>query len=372
MKINLCSVGLLAACLGSSALLSAQVTPGASNNAEAQGDVGKFSNFDQLMNKQTGSMHFFGKVANSAGKLPWDAIPVLVTCDGKTRFNTVTDPKGSFDIAAPARSSEVVSTKKDPAHAGPSELVGCTVSATVDGFKSSTITIANRSLEDDPSIGTITLRPDERAMSSIASGTTASAPPDALKEFDKARTDDQDKHPDGARKHLQKAVSIYPNFAEAWYHLGKLEEADKPEDALSAYQKAATADPAFILPYERIAALSALQKKWPDVLDATKKALKLNSTGTPQIWYFDAVGKFNSGESTEALTSAETSLAMDPSHLAQNTEQLLAVILASRGDYPNALNHLRHCLTYISAGPNADLVRQQVAQLEKVTGQASK
>ena len=216
------------------------------------------------------------------------------------------------------------------------------------------------------------LHPDEHAVGSITSGTTASAPPDALKEFDKARADDMDKHPDGAKKHLQKAVSIDANFAEAWYHLGKLEEADKPQDALPAFEKASAADPAFILPYEHIAALSAMQKKWPDVLDATGKALKLNPTGTPQIWYYDAVGNLNSGEAGKAETSAETSLAMDPSHLAPNTEQLLAVILASRGAYPDALNHLRHCLTYMPPGLNADLIKQQVAQLEKVTGQTSK
>ncbi len=372
MKINLFITGFFAVRLGSFTVVQAQVTPGSSNNAEAEGDVGKYSNFGTLLNKQTGSMHFFGKVASATGKLPWDAIPVVVTCGCKPKFNTVADPKGSFDIAAPARSSEVLTAKKDPEHAGPSELVGCTASATVEGFKSSTITIANRSLEDDPSIGTIMLHPDEHAMSSITSATMAAAPPDAMKEFDKARADDLDKHADGARKHLQKAVSLDANFAEAWYHLGKLEEADKPADALTAYQKAVAADPAYILPYERIAALSANQKKWPDVVDATTKALKLNPTGTPQIWYYDAVGSLNSGDAAKAETSAETSLAMDPSHVAPNTEQLLAVIQANRGDLSDALNHLRHCLTYMPVGPNADVIKQQVAQLEKATGQPSK
>ena len=51
---------------------------------------------------------------------------------------------------------------------------------------------------------------------------------------------------------------------------------------------------------------------------------------------------------------------------------LLAVILASRGEYAGALDHLRHCLTYMPPGPNADLIRQQVAQLEKVVPQQAK
>jgi hypothetical protein len=63
---------------------------------------------------------------------------------------------------------------------------------------------------------------------------------------------------------------------------------------------------------------------------------------------------------------------MDPSHVAPNTEQLLAVILASHGDYAGALTHLRSCLTYTPAGPNADLMKQQVAQLEKMAPAATK
>ena len=62
--------------------------------------------------------------------------------------------------------------------------------------------------------------------------------------------------------------------------------------------------------------------------------------------------------------SATKALAMDPLHTAPNTEQLLAVILAGKGDYAGALQHLRNCLTYVPAGPNADLIKQQIAQLE--------
>jgi tetratricopeptide (TPR) repeat protein len=94
--------------------------------------------------------------------------------------------------------------------------------------------------------------------------------------------------------------------------------------------------------------------------------LRLNAAGTPEIWYFNAVGDFNLGNHTQAEASAENSLAMDPGHRAPNTEQLLAVILASRGDYTGALRHLQSCLTYMPPGPNADMVKQQVVQLEKV------
>jgi hypothetical protein len=61
-----------------------------------------------------------------------------------------------------------------------------------------------------------------------------------------------------------------------------------------------------------------------------------------------------------------TSLSLDPGHVAApKTEQLLAVILAGRGEYKGALDHLRNCLTYAVPGPEADLIKKQVAQLEK-------
>jgi tetratricopeptide (TPR) repeat protein len=376
MKIKLLIAGILSAWWVCWAALQAQQqSPSSmvnSGGAEATSAVGKYANMDQLMNKQTGSMQFFGKVAMAAGKLPWDPIPVVVTCDGKSRYNTVADPKGGFYIQAPARSSEVISQKKDPNHAQPSELVGCSVSALVEGFASTRVTIANRTLEDDPSIGTIMLTPDERAAGSSVSLTTESASADALKEFDKAHNDDLDKHFDSARHHLQKAVSIDPKFAEAWYHLGQLEEKDNAQDALAAYEKSAAADPNYIPPYEPIAELSALQKNWQAVRDATNQALKLNPAGSPQIWYFNAVGNLNLGNRSQAETSAETSLSMDPSHRAPNTEQLLAVILAGRGEYAGALEHLRHCLTYMPPGPNVDMVKQQIAQLEKVVPPTAK
>lgn len=375
MKIQLLVAGILTVSCVSWTGIQAQANASSmanSGGAEAASDVGKYANFNQVLNKQTGSMRFYGKVQMAGGKMPWDPIPIVVTCAGKARYNTLADPKGGFDIVAPGRNSEVISQAKDPAHAAPSELIGCNVNAVVQGYTSTPLVIANRTLEDDPSLGTITLKRDEHATGSITSPTTDSASPEAQKEFEKARGDMAGGHAASARHHLQKAVSLDPQFAEAWYHLGKLEESENPQDALSAYQKAAAADPQYLPPYERIAAISASQKNWQAAVDATNHALKLDPAGTPQIWYFNAVGNYNAGDRTQAETSAETSLAMDPSHLAPNTEQLLAVIMAGRGEYAGALQHLRHCLTYMPPGPNVELVKQQVAQLEKVVPQEAK
>jgi len=337
------------------------------NGPELISGVGADANFSQTMNQQVGSMRFVGKVIGSGSKLPWDPIPVVVVCNGKTRLNVLADKKGEFDIEPTPRESEAVESKRDPEHMDPSQLVGCKVSAVLEGFKSTVLTIPNSSIMDDSDIGSIILRPDERATGSSMSGTTLSAPPDALKEFEAARADKFNRNLGGARRHLQKAVGIDPQFAEAWYQLGKVEEADKPQEALNAYQKSVAADKEYTPPYERIAALAAMAGKWQDVADAANHALQLNPKGTPQIWYFRALGNYNAGDTELAETAALTSLSLDPSHRsAPKTEQLLAVILARRGKYDAALQHLRSCLAYTAPGPEAELVKQQVAQLEKV------
>lgn len=333
---------------------------------EATSGVGKYANFDQLQSKQRGGISFQGKVVVDGGALPWDPIPVTVTCDGKARYSTQADSKGAFVIQGAKQSSEVISQVQDPSQTPASRLIGCQVHATLSGYRSSVITIANLNIMDNPDVGTITLHADERATGTAVSATTASASKDAMKKFESARAKYVDGNHDGAQHDLEKAVQIDPKFAEAWYQLGKLQQPKNPQSALVSYQKAVAADPQFVSPYEPIAELAAQQKNWQQVVDATTQSLKLDPEGSPQIWYLDAVGNLNTGKKDVAEASAEKSLAMDPQHLAPNDEQLLAVILAGHGDYVGALAHLRNCLTYTPPGPNADLMKQQIAQLEKV------
>ena len=355
--------------LALSVIASAQTKGGgaapSNRNAEETSGVGKYSNFDQTMAHQHGGVYFIGRVAVDNGVLPWDPIPVLVTCNGTPRYNTQTDSKGAFTIQGASPSSEVAPQATDSKSSSASQLIGCQVQANLAGFQSSIVTINNGNIMDNPDVGTITLHLNEHAAGYGVSPTTASAPADAMKKFDKARSESMNKNLDGAQHDLEKAVQIDPKFAEAWYQLGKLQARTKPQDALASYEKAVAADPQFVPPYEPIAELAAQQKKWQEVADAADHYLKLDPQGTPQIWYYSALGNFNLGKSDVAEESAKKSLAMDPQHLAPNTEQLLAVILASRGELAAALEHLRNSLTYTPAGQNADLIKQQIAQLEK-------
>jgi tetratricopeptide (TPR) repeat protein len=350
----------------------AAAAAGAANKAqgaEVTTNSGQQANYAIVESHQRGGIGFTGKVVVQDAMFPWDPIPVIVTCDGVVRARTNADAKGNFTlgsagIADPMHSeigAEPGSSKKTSA----SQLIGCDAQGSMAGFKSTTVHIANLNIMDNPDIGTITMRPDNSAAGSATSATTTTASAEALKRFNKARAEYQTNNIDGAQRDLEKAVQIDPKFADAWYQLGKLQQAKNNPDALGSYQKAVADDPRFVSPYEHIAEEAAMQKKWQDVVNATDAELKLDPEGSPQVWYFNALGNLNMGKPDTAEASARKALAMDPQHTAPNTEQLLAVILAGKGELGEALKHLQNSLTYVKPGPNADMIKQQIAQLEK-------
>jgi tetratricopeptide (TPR) repeat protein len=303
-----------------------------------------------------------GSVDVSGGAVPWEPITVSVICDGKTKYTTNTDAKGLFAIVS-SEDRGPNTVKADPKPVA-GQFVGCNVQAALTGFNSSTLPISERYVLDTTNIGTIHMTREENSGGSVVSSTTASAPKDAAKSFEKARAAYLENKPDKAEKELQKAVQVYPQFAEAWYEMGRLQEAKNPAEAYNSYSKASAADPKFVPPHEHLAIMAGAQQKWQEVLDETKRSLELDPRGNIQVWYYNALGNFQMKNADEAEKSANKSLSMDPLHQQPNTEQLLAVILASKQDYAGALEHLKNCLTYFPPGPNLDLVKQQIAQIE--------
>jgi tetratricopeptide (TPR) repeat protein len=344
--------------------IAAIAQTGSGKTPETSTDIGKSAKWDNLNHQGHSGDYLIGNVVVVGGVLPWDPVPITVTCDGKIRSTADADPKGNFEIAAAAATPTlgIEGSKTKPV----TEFVGCTVAAVLPGFDSTSITIANRTIADSTDIGTIKLTREEGAAGGAVSVTTASAPKEATKVFEKARSEWQDQKPDRAQHDLEKAVQLYPQFAEAWYQLGKLQQVLSPKDAGNSFAKAVAADPKFVPPYEHLVPFAAQAGKWQEVEDDTARELEFNPRGTAQIWYYHALANYKLNKKDVAEASATKALAMDPLHTQMNTEQLLAVILADKQDYAGALAHLKNCLTYLPSGQNADTVKQQVAQLEKI------
>jgi Tfp pilus assembly protein PilF len=328
-------------------------------------DSGMYNYWTEMTEQGRAGGFLLGKLRIEGESLLWEPIPIVVACNGKPIVTTQTDPKGNFAIhpttipgkpILPAQAKQEMET----------HFEGCTVQASLAGFGSTTLTLTQHNLRDDPTLEPLTLfRKEDRGKGSAVSQTISTAPAEAAKLFEKARTELLDQRPEKAQRDLEKSIQLYPGFAEAWYQLAKLQQLNDPQTARKSYAQAAAADPLFTLPYVQLAALNAQDGKWQEVLDSTNHVLELDSTGTVLIWYYNGLANFQMGKYGAAEASASKALALDPSHTLPNLEQLMAVLLAKKGSYGEALAHLRICLTYLPVDTDASFIKQQIAMLEK-------
>jgi len=334
------------------------------NRPDSIQDAGLYGYWSRMTDQDRAGGALLGKVVVRDELLPWDPIVVTVSCDGAAAYTAETDAKGYFAIL-PSRIPGEMSLQGDRERQMKVHFEGCTVQAFLAGFKSSGLSITERNLRDSPEIGTITLTREFTARGTAVSATSKSVPSSAAEHWSRAGEEMLADRPERARRQLEEAVRIYPAFAVAWYQLGTLQRPSNPREAELYLRKAAAADPAFVSPHEQLAALAVQQQDWQGALQSLNQYLQLDPKGTTHIWYYSALSNFQLGNIEAAEGSANKLLTMDPLHNTRNGEQLLAVILARKADYLGALSHLRHCLSYIPQGPDAELVKAQIAQIEK-------
>lgn len=333
-------------------------------------DAGVYGYWSHMTEQDRVGGALMGKVVVKDELLPWDPIIVSVSCNGTPVYTAETDSKGYFAVL-PSRIPGELSLQGDRQRQMQVHFEGCILEASLTGFSSSTLTVTEHNLRDSPEVGTITLTREFDTRGTAMSATSKLAPIDAAKHWSKAGEEMLADKPDRAQRQLEEAVRAYPGFADAWYRLGILRLHSNPADAQICLRKAAVVDPAFVPPYEQLAGLAVEQGNWPDTLQAVAHFLQLDAKGNAHIWYYSALSNFQLGNLDAAESSAKRLQAMDPLHNVRNGEQLLAAILARKADYPGALAHLRNCLRYTPEGPNAELLRQQIAQLEKHVAKAN-
>jgi Tfp pilus assembly protein PilF len=360
-----CAVLSLFLLFGLSAVAQSRpVTAAPPTRPESIQDSGLYDYWADMSGQGRAGGALLGKLAVEGEPLPWEPLLVTVTCQGKVVYTTQSDAKGNFGIVSVTLPG-ALGKQGDSQRQMETHFENCLVQGVVPGFRSTTITVTQSNLRDQPDLGTLTLSRIGRDAATTVSSTTATASPKAVKSFEKARSDMLQRDSEGAERDLKKAVQTDPQFAEAWLQLGKLQLLSDPQAARESFSKALAADSKFVLPYEQLAALAAQTGNWQEVLDNTNHIAQLYAEGTAQSWYLNALANFQTGKPDLAEASAVKSLALDPRHSVLNTEQLLAVILAKKGDFAGALEHLHSCLKYMPPGPNADLLKQQIAQLEQ-------
>jgi len=325
-----------------------------------------------------------GKVALSDGTAPPDLVKIERVCNGTARVEARTDRKGrfSFELGRSLEFQDASTNGQDGFGGGgfggspglvrgsnsslrDNNLFGCELRASLPGYRSDSVSLANIHYMDNPDLGTIILHPIAKVDGLTVSATTALAPKDARKAYEKGLEAAAKKNPDEAQKNFEKAVALYPRYAAAWFALGQInEQREHAEEARKAYDQSMAADPKFVPPYERLSFMALKESKWQDLADTTDRMLQLNPYDYPSAYYLSSVANLQLQHLDVAEKNAREAIRLDPLKKNARAHYVLGLILAQKHDFTTSAASLH---TFLDADPNApdvDFVRKQLEQVE--------
>ncbi|MCS6951666.1 MAG: tetratricopeptide repeat protein [Bryobacteraceae bacterium] len=339
-----------------------------------------------------------GKVLLEDGTPPPEPVVIERVCNGVVRPEGYTDSKGRFSIElgrnALMMADASVGSAADPGFGGTGgfgtqrgsmtnlggpmgglserDLIGCELRASLPGYQSQVVMLSGRRLFDNPDVGTIVLRRLGNVEGTTISMTSLSAPKEARKAYEKGREAAGKKKWADAQKQLEKAVQLHPEYAAAWFELGRtLESQNHVAQAREAYSKALAADPKFINPYLQLAGIAARERNWEEVAAVTDRILQLNPFDFPGAYFYNAVANFNLRKLDAAEKSAKEALKLDTQNRFPKVNHLLGLILAQKHQFASAVTHLRNYLALAPNAPDAETVKQQLAEVERFAAQTA-
>jgi tetratricopeptide (TPR) repeat protein len=334
-------------------------------------------------------MYLQGRVMLDDGTAPPDPVMLMMICNGQPRPQGYSDMKGRFSVtlgqnqqvfadASVGNINDAGGISMPGGRNAPGggrggmterELMGCEFRAELAGFRSDIVQLAGRRLMDNPDIGTIVLHRMANVQGFTYSLTSANAPKDAKKAYEKGLDLNKKKKYPEAEVQLRKAVETYPKYATAWYELGRsLEQQKKNDEALTAFQKSVEADSKFVGPYLSLLQIAVNQRDMKLIALRSDEVLKLNPFNYPQVWFLNGVANYNLKNLDAAEKSVREALKLDPQHRNPRLMSLLAYILSDKGDYPGSIEQMRGFLSLSPNGPEAPDIKIRLAELERMTG----
>lgn len=330
-----------------------------------------------------------GRVVTSNGSaLPGPATIVSV-CGGNSRREAITQADGTFAFLLGDRTSSVMQdasntdrpddiflgtnssmTSNAPGSA-PSQfdtrtLRNCELRAELQDYRSSHLEFPAMPT-GTVDIGVLVLRSLNTKADAIVSVTSLQAPPSARKQFDKGKAQLDKGKLDDAEASLRKAVDEYPQYAEAWYALGKIQTLKKDASGANAsYEAAMKADPSYPPPYIHLAQAAAQAHQWQDALSLTGRLIALDSTRYPMAHYYNAVANYNLDRLAAAEVSALRAEGLDKSHAEPRIEILLGMVYTAKQNFSAAAEHYRTYLQLVPNGPLTGQVKSDLAQCEEM------
>jgi len=328
-----------------------------------------------------------GKVVMDDGTPPPDSVVIEMACGSVVRPQGHTDKKGGFgmelghDLVQDASSNagaiinpNVPVVSKNDLGADPNRPYrDCEIRANLPGYRSDAIPLATYRPGENPNLGAILLHKMGNVEGSVISANTAGAPRNAAKEYEKGLDAVKKGKGEDAVQSFQKATTLYPTFAAAWFELGKLQVAQfQVSDAHNSFEAAIKAEPKFLGPYQQLSQMAFKAKNWQELADVTDRLLKLDPYDFPQEYYYNALAYYGLQQLEPAEKAFRETVKLDTQNHFPKTHQYLAAILVKKNQIGDAAEELRNYLKYAPGAADAAGVRHQLAQLEDVIRTAAR
>jgi tetratricopeptide (TPR) repeat protein len=317
----------------------------------------------------------YGKVVMPDGTTPPSQVVIERVCgSGAARPQTYADSHGNFSFqvgqtqdmlpdATVSRSTPTPGTNSSQSNTF--NLSNCELRASLPGYRSDVVSLAGRRSLDDGNVGTIFLHRLANVEGLTTSATSALAPKDARKAFEKGLDAVKKSKVDEAQADFQKATELYPRYASAWFELGRAYEyRERIQEARDAFSKAIAADSKYVNPYEHLYVLAMKEQKWEDVATITDQVMRLNPYEFPLSVYYNAVANLQLGKLDVAEKSVREAASMESAGKNPKISYVLGLIQIQKQDYKGAAESLR---TYLKSDAinDRERVKKMLADIEK-------
>lgn len=276
-----------------------------------------------------------GRVVMDDGTAPDLSIAIQRVCGGSPSTVAWTDGKGNFSFQW-GRSSAITPDASEAVRVevggmGANSLRGCELMANAPGFRSLRLDLSSHRAGDNPNLGTIIMHRMAEVEGTSVSVTALNAPKDAKKAWEKGVASLRKSKAADAEKELEKAVGIYPKYANAWLDLGRARMQRRAEGpAREAFLNAISADGKLVEPYVELGEMAARDRKWPDAALYLDRALQLDPVDYPRLWFEDAVADYHVQLFDRAERNAREALKLPQAIRDPRADAILGLILQSK------------------------------------------
>jgi tetratricopeptide (TPR) repeat protein len=207
----------------------------------------------------------------------------------------------------------------------------------------------------------------EAAPSGSINARVANIPPKARKEFDAGQKSMQAQDVPGSMQHFQKAIELYPQYAEAYQLLGVMNlQGGKLAEAEPQLQKATELEPNLSTAYFALGVCRNYLAKYPEAETALLKGLELDPQ-SPDGHYELAKTYWNLQRWQDSETHAQKAVTLKPDLAGAHV--LEGDLALQKRDLPGALKEYKEAVRLDPKGQMAAPTQEMITKLEQAMQQ---